>query len=174
MNYDEQGNEQFGYRRGDVVAHLLAEPTPLFTATGYTLQTTLLITLTESATGFRRLLHLPSNETVIIECKEKCTNQTRITLYEKGIPVGNSINRGILEVTLHVYIPILFTTNEWNSLRVELGNSFSTVSTYLEYLAEGEAEWIGVEREEMYFSRECSVKGEICSFSLFNMVEYHL
>ena len=88
--------------------------------------------------------------------------------------MGNSINRGLLEVTLHVYIPVLFTANEWNNLRVELGNSFYTTSAYLEYLTEGEAEWIGVEREEMYFSRECSAKEEICSFSLLNMVEYHL
>ena len=169
-----QGNEQFGYRQGDVVVRLLARADSGFLAEGYNLLATIWVTIVESIVGIHRALVLPSNETVIVECQEKCANRTRFTFPGKGIPIGNSAERGSLEVSLHVYTPVLFTSTQWNALQQNAGDAFTTMAMYVEYLVDEEARMMGVDREELYYSSECDVDGSLCSFSLFNMIEYHL
>ena len=66
-----QGNEQFGYRRGDVIIRIVADTDSLFHVDGYTLSTTLWISVVESIIGFERRIHLPSNDTVIVKCDRK-------------------------------------------------------------------------------------------------------
>ena len=156
------------------MVRLVAKADSLFSAEGYNLLTTVWVTLVESVVGIHHSLMLPSNEMVVIECKEKCSNQTRFTFPGKGIPIGNSAERGSLEVSLHVYIPVLFTFTQWNALQQNAGDGFTTMAMYIEYLVEEEVRMMGIDREEMYYSAECGVDELVCSFSLFNMIEYYL
>ena len=157
-----------------MVVRLLAGTDSGFLAEGYNLLTTIWVTIVESVVGIHRSLVLPSNEVVVVECTEKCANQTRFTFPGKGIPIGNSAERGSLEVSLHVYTPVLFTSTQWNALQQNAGDAFTTMAMYIEYLGEEEARMMGVDREELYYSSECDVYGLFCSFSLFNMIEYRL
>ncbi|KAK8799205.1 hypothetical protein WA171_005952 [Blastocystis sp. BT1] len=173
LTFKRMGNEQFGYRHGDVIIRIVAETDSLFQVDGYTLLTTLWISVVESICGFERKVLLPSNETVTVECAKKCSNGTQITLQGKGIPIGSSGLKGPLIVSLLVYVPLLLTTSETNQLKSVVGPSFPQLATYLSYLAQQKVDF-PFSLEEAYYSWSCPMDSSSCSFSLLNMIQYTL
>ena len=176
-----QGNEQFGYRRGDVVVRVVAQD-DLFSVDGYNLQGTLWISIVESLLGFERSVFLPSNHSVVVKQTGKCANGrceegsewvgTRIMLNGEGIPIGSSGLSGAFVATIHVYLLLLLTRSEVTRLQAAYPQTSSDILDYLRFLSARQT--IGdLSREELFYSWECAID-QRCSFSLVNMMYYVL
>ncbi|KAK8808735.1 hypothetical protein WA588_004378 [Blastocystis sp. NMH] len=171
FTFRRAGNEQFGYRRGDVVVRVVAQD-DLFSVDGYNLQGTLWISIVESLLGFERSVFLPSNHSVVVKQTGKCANGTRIMLNGEGIPIGSSGLSGAFVATVHVYLLLLLTRSEVTRLQAAYPQTSSDILDYLRFLSARQT--IGdLSREELFYSWECAID-QRCSFSLVNMMYYVL